>query len=271
MTGAAGGRGDALDLRILGPSVGIYFPGGRPAPLRPRERDLAGVLLLRARHPCSGSSLVRALWPERPPRHPGAALRVCVSRTRAALAGHDFITTVPGGYRADPPDAALDLDRYLALREESGRASARRRPREAVRLLKQALDCWPGSGPGAGGLPAGPATAAELSRIRAMRRQDEFTLADTCLHLGLHEQVLPVLHARVIADPASERSWVQLVTALSRSGRQSEALAAWSRARQSVPGPGNLLQEILEPLAAGRPVPAPRRRPVLQPCAGAAP
>jgi DNA-binding SARP family transcriptional activator len=246
-----------VELRVLGPFAVILDDGSRLSPAR-RERQLAALLLLRAGQPCGREMLVRALWPDRPPARPAAALSVCVSRARRALGPPGLITTVPGGYRADPPPGSLDLDLYLRLRRAAARAAARRELDEASRILREALDWW--GDPPLADLPDAPEVAADAGRLLDMRAQDELTLTDIRLRLGLHEQVLPELQARVIADPSCERAWEHLVLALSRAGRRPEALAAWGRARDALTAPGEGLQAMLGALIGGQAL-EPARRP----------
>jgi hypothetical protein len=54
---------------------------------------------------------------------------------------------------------------------------------------------------------------------------------DCQLRLGLHGQITGEVETLVRAQPLRERRWSQLVLALYRSGRQAEALAAYTRAR----------------------------------------
>jgi DNA-binding SARP family transcriptional activator len=241
-----------VELRVLGPFAVTLDDGRRPRLAR-RERQLAVVLLLRAGQPCGREMLARALWPDTPPARPATALSVCVSRARRALRTPGLIATVPGAYQAHPPPGSLDLDRYLRLR----RAAARAVPREAGRLLREALECW--GDPPLADVPDAPEIAADAARLLDMRSQDELTLTDIRLRLGLHEQVLPELQARVVADPSCERAWEHLVLALSRAGRRPEALAAWGRAREALTAPGEGLQAMLEALLAGQPLEPARR------------
>jgi DNA-binding SARP family transcriptional activator len=226
---------------------------GQEARLRPRELELAGVLLLYAGQPCSRDMLTGALWPGTPPAHPVNALNVCVSRARRALGDRNFIVTLDGAYQASPPPGSLDLDRYFRHRGEAARAAGRGDLRDAGRALRQAMRCW-GARP-FDGLPPAPGIRAEAGRLLAQQRVDRLVMADICLALGLHEQALPRLHAEVIASPASERSWELLVLALSRCGRHPEALAAWSRAREALGSPGSRLRAMLDALLSGRPLP----------------
>lgn len=251
------GPGWDAEFRILGP-LEVTLDGGGPARLRGRERELLSVLLLFGGRPCGLDQLARALWPVNLPQHPAKALRVLVSRVRSALREPEdagVITTLPGAYRADPPRRALDLDRYLDLEAAARRSAAAGDLRQAASLFRQALACW--REPPLADLPDDPGIAAEAGRLLERRRRATLDLADVHLALGMHEALLPELHARVVADPASDRAWEQLVTALSQAGRAGEALAACARARDALGAAGDRgavrrLQQILDALLAGR-------------------
>lgn len=169
-----------------------------------------------------------------------------------------MIVTLPGAYRADPPRGSLDVDRFLELEAGARSAAAGGDLRRAAQLLGRALACW--REPPLAGLPDGPGIAAEAARLLGRRRQAVLDLADVQLALGMHEALLPELHARVVADPASQRGWEQLVTALAQAGRTGEALAACASARSALgaagdPGGVRRLQQALDSLLAGRPAP----------------
>ena len=82
--------------------------------------------------------------------------------------------------------------------------------------------------------------------------------------LGLHAEVTGELERLVAEHPLRERFHGQLMLALYQCGRQAEALAAYSRARDALiselgvePGPG--LRELHQPVTAGPVVGALRR------------
>jgi DNA-binding SARP family transcriptional activator len=237
-----------MEFRILGP-FDILADNGEPLPLpRRRERELLSVLLLFAGLPCSRELLARALWGDSQPADPEAALRVCVCRARKVSGFADRLTVLPAGYRADPGTARVDVIRFRYLRERAGRQLGLGDLPGAASSLQDALGCW--RDPPLAGLPAIPETDAEAARLLEQRRLAELSLADIMLDLGEHERIVADLHARVVADPLCERSWEQLMLALYRCGRRSEALAAYSRARAALvcelgTGPGAPVQALL--------------------------
>src|SRR5579872_7150769 len=81
---SAGGRADA-QFRVLGP-LEVVLLDGQAVPIPARgERAMLAVLLLFAGQPCSQDLLARALWADRLPEHPAAALRVSASRLGRSL------------------------------------------------------------------------------------------------------------------------------------------------------------------------------------------
>jgi DNA-binding SARP family transcriptional activator len=196
-----------------------------------------------------------SIWGEHQPDHPECALRTYVSRIRAALPAdfpESFLVTLDGAYRVDPPPGTLDMDLFGQLLAEATDAAGRGDFRAAASLLQRALACWK-SPPGTDHLPDLPDTpeiASQTARLFEQRRQAELRLFDLQLALGRHEEVVPELSARVHLDPGSERTWAQLMLALSRSGRRSEALDAYHRARRTLAdkygtNPGEDMQSAL--------------------------
>jgi Bacterial transcriptional activator domain len=81
-----------------------------------------------------------------------------------------------------------------------------------------------------------------------MRLQAEETRIEAGLHLGRHAELAGDLRQLTADYPLRERFWAQLMIALYRSGRRSDALAAYQHARKA------LVDELgVEPTA--RPVP----------------
>src|SRR5262249_43945979 len=80
--------------------------------------------------------------------------------------------------------------------------------------------------------------ATEAARLEEMRLAALEARIDADLALGRHAEVTAELEALVHECPLRERFWCQLMLALYRSGRQSDALLAFRRAR------GSLTEEI---------------------------
>jgi DNA-binding SARP family transcriptional activator len=193
--------------------------------------------------------LALAVWGESQPRHPDSALRTCVSRIRAALpsGSGNLIITLDGGYRADPPDGALDLDAFRHSLDGAATAARRGDRHQEVALLRRAVSCW-NLPPGAERLPDMPDTleiAPSVARLFELRRQARMRLAEILLELGRHDEVIPDLFAMTGADPGAEPAVALLMLALSRADRRAEAFDVYHRARRVLadqygasPGPG---------------------------------
>jgi DNA-binding SARP family transcriptional activator len=193
--------------------------------------------------------LALAVWGESQPRHPDSALRTCVSRIRAALpsGSGDLVVTLDGGYLADPPEGALDLDAFRRLLDGAAKAARRGDRRQEVDLLQQAISCW-NLPPGAERLPDMPDTleiAPSVARLFELRRQARIQLAAILLELGRYDEVIPDLFAMTGADPGAEPEVALLMLALNRTDRRAEAFDVYHRARQVLaeqygasPGPG---------------------------------
>ena len=91
------------------------------------------------------------------------------------------------------------------------------------------------------GLWRGPPLAnvrGERFAADAIRRLEELRVAaiedhiEAQLALGRHRQVVPELEGLIAAHPLRERLRAQLMVALYRSGRQAEALEAFTAARR---------------------------------------
>jgi DNA-binding SARP family transcriptional activator len=74
-------------------------------------------------------------------------------------------------------------------------------------------------------------TQATLPRLTELRSQ-ALAWREADLRLGRHEQLLGELSGLTDEHPLRERFHAQLMTALYRSGRQADALAAYHRLRR---------------------------------------
>jgi predicted ATPase/DNA-binding SARP family transcriptional activator len=221
---------------VLGP-LAVWAADGTPAAVpEAKVRLLLAVLLADRGQVVSASRLADALWGSRPPRDPVAALRVKVSQLRTALGSRDVVRHQPPGYLLDVPADAVDAGRFLALVApaapnapvapvapgDAGDAG----PRERAAALAEALGLW--RGPAYSGfedLDFAVPVAARLEEARLSALEEQ---AETLLALGE-----PVEIADLVAEhPLRERLRAVQMTALYRSGRQSEALAAYAALRE---------------------------------------
>lgn len=218
----------ALRIQVLGPLS--ITDGHEVRVLRPsRPTTLLAVLLLHANSVVSVGCLLRAVWGADQPTTAKAALQTCVLRLRRLLAEHGVpgtpVEAVPGGYRMDACPGTLDLLGFRErLRVAEGLASDGG-PEAELHALKDALTLWQGSL--LVNVPSPELHRDEVprlveERLRALERVCALELA-----LGRCADALVELSRVTRLHPGHERFRQQLIEALYRSGRQSEALAEY--------------------------------------------
>jgi DNA-binding SARP family transcriptional activator len=228
-----------VEFRILGPAE--VLDGERVVPLGGlKRRAVVAVLLLHPNRVVASGQLIDLVWGDNPPTAALGSLQNHVLRLRRELG--DRLVTRPPGYLLRVEPGELDLDRFRRLVDEA-RVSE---PSEAAALLHEALALWRGD-PLAdlAREPAG-AAAAHLAELRLEALESRI---DADLALGRHAALVPELDALVGEHPFRERLRGQLMLALYRSGRQADALKAYSAARTTLieglgAEPGAQLQEL---------------------------
>lgn len=159
-------------------------------------------------------------------------LHIVISKLRETLVPHggeDIIETVPGAYRLTLNRDRVDAHLFtkLALRARAARAQDATATADA--LFRQALGLWRG--------PALAEVDASWARIEAGRLEEERLAVleehvDLRLAAGDHRAVAAELAAHVKAHPLRERPAAQLMLALYRDARSSEALAVYQDTRR---------------------------------------
>ncbi|MGX7671773.1 BTAD domain-containing putative transcriptional regulator [Plantactinospora sp. DSM 117369] len=221
-----------MRFRILGP-LSVEVAG---APLRIRSArvsTLLATLLLEANRTVPTERLVEAVWGWHAPPTARAQLRIVVSQLRRLLARagveRPVVFTETAGYRLAATSHEVDVLLFEQHVAEAERAASTGRPAEAVGWFRSALDLW--RGPALAGVPghlvgtAGTLLAERRAAVRA--RCIELELA-----LGRHADLVTELVGLAATDPFNERFRENLVLALYRSGRVTEALAAYQEFRQ---------------------------------------
>jgi WD40 repeat protein/DNA-binding SARP family transcriptional activator len=202
----------------------------------PRQVALLAFLLLHPNRAVSADQLLDAVWGADAGRAV-KRLHTSVARLRKTLDtdgsnGGPTLKTVIGGYMLTVEPGQLDADVFQAGVEDGRRALDEGEAARAAGVLRDALGLWRG--------PALAEVAYEAFAQGEIRRLEELRLAaleariEADLQLGRHARVIGELEALVASHPAREQLVGQLMVALYRSGRQSEALEAYSRARQAL-------------------------------------
>ncbi len=132
----------------------------------------------------------------------------------------------------DVPADVTDVLHFERLVAEGRRQLARRRPREASRLLSEAEALWRGGAYSE--VHDEPFARAEARRLEEVRLSATETRIDAGLTLGQHQALAAELEILTNANPLRERLWSQRMLALYRSGRQAEALRVFQDLRSSL-------------------------------------
>src|SRR5215211_2580162 len=204
--------------------------GGRPLSLGgAKPRGVLAFLLLHAGEPVSAERLALALWGDEAPASAGRTVQVYVSRLRHALGGDCGLLTTPAGYLMRVDDDELDLDRFERLVADGRRALAEDAPQRAATVLDEALSLW--RGPPLGDLGSLPFAADELARLEEQRLEAVELSMQASLAAGRHAELVPELRQLTREHPWREHLHAHLMLALYRSGRQVDALEAYTAAR----------------------------------------
>lgn len=257
---------DEFAFRVLGP-VQVTAAAGPVRLARRQQLDLLALLILRADHVMPVEHIVDAMWGEHAPATARTQIKNMVSALRAALVDRSQpLATVdwqPAGYRLRL-HRGVDLAAFTGLVAQAHAAP----PDDAARLLRRAVGLW--RGPHAlAGVRADFAGAAR-THLDEQRSAAFEALFAAELEIGHHGKIIVELTEAVAQHPTRERLVAQLMTALHRSGRTSDALGAYRRARRIFAEeyglePGRLLRDLERQLLLGDPVLAMPRTDPLRP------
>ncbi|MFF7633024.1 BTAD domain-containing putative transcriptional regulator [Kitasatospora sp. NPDC008050] len=254
----------AVRFRVLGElSVEV---AGRPLPLGPiKQRLVLGVLLCHPNTTVSTDLLTEAVWGDEPPRSARKNLQAYVSALRkllGAAAGPDRLVHHGTGYVLRTTAHESDLLRFDELARAGRRAARLGAGAHAARLLREALDLW--TGPLLADLGHCELVRSEAHRRAARRLAVYEDWAEAELELGRAPAVAEGLSEVLAAHPMRERLCAAQMTALYRSGRQSEALGVYDDLRQLLARQlglqvGPALETLYRSMLDGRADPGPRR------------
>nr|WP_279616872.1 BTAD domain-containing putative transcriptional regulator [Streptomyces caeruleatus] len=200
-----------------------------------KQQVLLARLICQANRVVPVADLMDTLWGDRPPRTAEKIIQVYVHDLRKVLMGGlgekgERITFVRPGYtlRSDPDE--IDVNNFDRLSKEGFVLLLRGDYQAALSRLRQALRIWRG--------PAFLGLTESLFLSRSADSLNERLFAalgariDAELCLGRHAWLVHELSQLVSDHPYREQFHGQLMLALYRSGRQSEALAAYQSLRR---------------------------------------
>ena len=186
-----------LGFGVLGP-LEITGPDGAAVPLAGnRQRALVALLLANAGRVVGAEQLADAVFADRPPVNPAAALHSQVSRLRRLL-GPQLVSR-PSGYALQ-----VEASRFDAARFERLLAAASAAPLEAVDLLREALGLWRGAAYSE--FPELETVRLEATRLEELRLTATEELAEALTGSGRAAAAVPLLEPFVAENPLRERA-----------------------------------------------------------------
>ncbi|MER6127380.1 AfsR/SARP family transcriptional regulator [Streptomyces sp. NPDC001795] len=223
-----------LYFKVLGP-LEIDTADGKTQVRGVLQRKLLRTLLIKSSELVPSEALINELWGEEHPERVENALQAHISRIRRRLSSLEperaasRLRTHISGYQLMVAEDEVDALWFLSSLERIRGRLDEDLP-AAIRDLRAILDAWrsPVLPEGEGGVICKAAVSQyEESRLLAIE-----TLFDAELRVGNHAGIVGELRGTLSRDRFHERFWQQLMTALYRSGRQSEALAAYQQLRR---------------------------------------
>ncbi|MFG2561765.1 BTAD domain-containing putative transcriptional regulator [Streptomyces sp. NPDC048496] len=233
-----------MDISVLGPfratlsGVPVHLTAVKP-------RKVFALLALQAGEVVSVASLVEEVWGEHPPRSVQTTLQTYILQIRNAIGAalgdgteraslpngvKSVLVTEPGGYRLDSHGGLLDAHEFDALSSGGHRALHQGDWPGASSYFGRALALWHGRALAdvqCGSLLEVEATRLDESRMSVLQRRIE---AD--LRLGRHHELVGELSGLAARHPLHEAVHEQLMLALHRVGRRSDALSVYRQLRR---------------------------------------
>ena len=235
VAGASEGEVAPLCFGVLGP-LQVTRSGERLRLGGHQQRAVLAMLLAESGVVVSVGRLADALWGEQTPSGFITTVQTYVFHLREVLepdrkhgAPGQVLVTEPGGYRLDTSGSTVDATIFEGGLNSSRQAMGRGSYAEASAELKRALGLWRGE------VLADVADLAFVAplaaRLEEMRQTARGLRIEASLAMGLHADALPEIDGLAAEHPLWEQLQAQRITALYRSGRQSDALAAYRELR----------------------------------------
>ena len=220
-----------LEFGILGP-IAVADEHG---PIRlggPKQRATLAILLLGANRVVPVERLADDLYGGAAPVTAVTQVQRQVSELRQLLGDASAIETRSPGYVIRIAPGQLDLNRFERLTERAAQVRARGEAQQAAVLFREALGLWRGGA--LADLADEPFARVAIERLEEIRLAAIERRIDAELALGRHAELVGELQELVAAHPFGERFREQLMLALYRSGRQTDALTAYRATREAL-------------------------------------
>ncbi|MEV7175250.1 BTAD domain-containing putative transcriptional regulator [Kitasatospora sp. NPDC093679] len=222
---------DDVHFALLGPFE--VTRGATSVPLQARRsRLLLAALACRPREIVSVEHLSEVVWAEDPPTTVRTQIQICIStlrKTLGVIGMSEALVTHPVGYALMLAPGRRDVDRFTELVRGARSASDAGDLETSVRTYREALALW--RGPALGGVDSDvlQRRAVALDEERLTVLEEYFDLE---LLRGRDRGLIQELADRIAEHPLREKLRGQLMLALHRAGRRSDALQIYREGRR---------------------------------------
>jgi predicted ATPase/DNA-binding SARP family transcriptional activator len=218
-----------VEIRLLGP-VEACDGSGQLLPLAgTRLLTLLSMLALQCGEVVADDRLIEALWHEDSPSRPVNALQRQVSTLRRHLGAPELVLRRGGGYVLDLDRSAVDVFRFDVLAARGHELMRQGDVRGARDAFDDALRLWRG-------VALADVAYEQFAQLESIHLAEARLVVleariDADLALGRDTALIGELERLVLEYPLREHLHAQLMLALSRSGRQADALQTYQSAR----------------------------------------
>src|SRR5262249_27913238 len=215
----------AMQFRLLGP-LDVAGDDGTVDIGSGKRGALLAHLLIHANEVVSAERLRDELWEQDPPATASKSVQVYVSQLRKALPTNGCALSTRGtGYvlevEPDQIDARVFEQRLVSAQTSLADGDAA----GALVAARQGLELW--RGPALDDVAYESFAQREAARLEELRLVAIETRIQAQLALGEHSRVVSELDSLVAGHPLNESFRAQLMVALYRCGRQSDALEVY--------------------------------------------
>lgn len=236
-----------MEYRVLGP-LEVLRDGQQLNLGGPRQRAVLAALLVAGGRSVSVDALTDHVWGDDAPPKPLISLRSYLTNLRRIL-GETALGRSPLGYHLDTHGDVVDADEFARLVDDGRRSLDAGDDAAARSALVDALATWRGTP--FGEFPHLEFATPERHRLETLRVDATEVYFDAALRMGESATLVEDLELELAVNPLREKLWAQLILALYRSGRRTDALRAYGRVRDVLDSELGVLPGVeLERLAA---------------------
>ncbi|WP_329044017.1 AfsR/SARP family transcriptional regulator [Amycolatopsis sp. NBC_01488] len=225
---------------VLGP-LEVLRDGVDYAPSAPKVLSLLAVLVMRPGKMVHIDTLIRELWSDHPPRTVRTTLhtyvyhlRRCIVQNGLAADAEAMLVTKQSGYTFHIDPSQVDTHRFARLQQAGHEHQDAGDQAAAADAYRAALDVW--SGTPFTNVQCGPVLSAYRTELLEQRRGVLHLRIEAEILSGRHRELIGELRSLTTGSPLDEALHGQLMRALGRSGRRSDAMAVYRMLRTRLAG-----------------------------------